>query len=150
MYDELLKLDNQLCFRLYSVSRKMTRLYQPWLQKYNLTYPQYIVMLVLFEHKTIDFKALSQKIDLKTGTLTPILQKLEEIGYLERQPNPNDSRRKNIVLTDKGIQLQKDVVEVPLKLAGKLQELRDTYQGIIIDLDHLKDVLDHAIKKQDS
>lgn len=149
MYEELLKLDNQLCFRLYSVSRKMTRLYQPWLQKYNLTYPQYIVMLVLFEYKTIDFKALSEKIDLKTGTLTPILQKLEEIGYLDRKPNPKDSRRKNIVLTKKGTQLQKDVVEVPIKLAGKLRELRDTYQGIITDLDNLKDVLDHAIAKQD-
>jgi len=149
MYEELLKLDNQLCFRLYSVSRKMTRLYQPWLQKYNLTYPQYIVMLVLFEHKAIDFKDLSVKLDLKTGTLTPILQKLEEIGYLDRQPNPKDSRRKNIVLTDQGIQLQKDVIEVPIKLAGKLQDLRDTYQGIISDLDHLKDVLDHAITKQD-
>jgi DNA-binding MarR family transcriptional regulator len=127
----------------------MTRLYQPWLQKYNLTYPQYIVMLVLFEYKTIDFKALSEKIDLRTGTLTPILQKLEEIGYLDRKPNPKDSRRKNIVLTKKGTQLQKDVVEVPIKLAGKLRELRDTYQGIITDLDNLKDVLDHAIAKQD-
>jgi DNA-binding MarR family transcriptional regulator len=127
----------------------MTKLYQPWLQKYNLTYPQYIVMLVLFEYKTIDFKALSEKIDLKTGTLTPILQKLEEIGYLDRKPNPKDSRRKNIVLTKKGTQLQKDVVEVPIKLAGKLRELRDTYQGIITDLDNLKDVLDHAIAKQD-
>jgi len=106
-------------------------------------------MLVLFEHKAIDFKDLSVKLDLKTGTLTPILQKLEEIGYLDRQPNPKDSRRKNIVLTDQGIQLQKDVIEVPIKLAGKLQDLRDTYQGIISDLDHLKDVLDHAITKQD-
>jgi DNA-binding MarR family transcriptional regulator len=79
MKDSILSIDKQLCFRLYAVSREMTKAYEPWLKKFNLTYPQYIVMLVLFEHKRIDFSELSKTVQLKTGTLTPIVNKLKEI-----------------------------------------------------------------------
>ncbi len=132
-----LKIDNQLCFRLYKASRNMTRLYQPLLDKYNLTYPQYIILLVLFEDETIDFKDLSEKVDLKTGTLTPIVNKIEEIGYIKKEKNKTDGRKLNIILTDKGIQLRDQIIDVPLKLANNLDLSKNDYYTLVDQLDYL-------------
>lgn len=142
MYDELLKLDNQLCFRLYKVSRKMTRAYQPFLGKYNLTYPQYIVLLVLFEYKKIDFKDLSELVDLKTGTLTPLINNLIKQGYIQKTKNKEDMRKIDITLTEKGIQLEKEIVDVPIGLFKKLQVTVEMYQTLVKELDLLSDLLD--------
>ncbi len=98
MNDQALLLENQICFRLYKTSRAMIRLYQPILEAFDITYPQYLTMLVLWEKESIDFKELSRKLELKTGTLTPMLQKLEVAGYLERIKNEKDNRKVNITI----------------------------------------------------
>jgi DNA-binding MarR family transcriptional regulator len=144
MNEQILKLDNQLCFRLYAVSRNMTRLYQPYLDKYNLTYPQYIVMLVMFEHGELDFKDLSEIVDLKTGTLTPIIQKLVEHGYVQKHKNPNDARKVNIGITMKGIELKNQVIEVPIRMASKLEISEEMYHVLVKELDDLSAILKGA------
>lgn len=147
MQEDLLKLDKQLCFRLYAVSRKMTRLYQPHLTKFNLTYPQYIVMLVLFEKEKIDFKELSTIVDLKTGTLTPIINKLMEHGYVRKMLNPNDNRKVDVVLTEEGYGLKEEVVEVPLRMNEELEISEDLYNVLTSELDQLSELLSHATVK---
>ena len=145
LLDGILKLDNQLCFRLYTVSRNMTRLYQPYLDKYNLTYPQYVIMLVMFERREIDFKELSEIVDLRTGTLTPIIQKLEQLGYVQKVTNPNDQRKVNIALTEKGKQLNEDIIDVPLGTAEALKLDIESYQVLVKELDHMLDLLKTAL-----
>lgn len=132
-----LKLDNQLCFRLYVASRNMTRLYQPLLDQYNLTYPQYIVLLALFEQEKIDFKELSTIVDLKTGTLTPIINKIEEIGYLSKEKNPTDGRKVNVVLTEEGKELRSEIIDVPLQLGETLDMSITSYSNLVTELDQL-------------
>lgn len=144
MENPLLKLNNQLCFRLYSVSRNMTRLYKPFLDQFHLTYPQYIVMLVLFEQRNIDFKELSEVVDLRTATLTPIINKLVEIGYVEKHKNTSDSRRFDVVLSDKGKELQNKIVSVPLSMAEKLPITEDMYHVLVKELDMLSSILKNA------
>lgn len=145
MDQSILDLDKQLCFRLYSVSRKMTKAYQPLLERYNLTYPQYIVMLGVFEDEMIDFKELSKKVNLKTGTLTPIVQKLESLGYVTRERNSNDFRKMNVVLTKKGKTLNLEIVDVPIQLAQKLQLSIDMYETLVKELDDLDEILSKVI-----
>ena len=135
--DELLNLDNQLCFRLYSISRKMTKAYEPFLEKYDLTYPQYVVMLALFKAEAIDFKDLSVEINLSPGTLTPLLKRLEELSYLERVKNPIDNRKMNVILSKKGYELRDRIVDVPLGMAEKLHLSIEKYTTLIKELDDL-------------
>ena len=90
--NENLKLENQLCFKIYSVSKSMIRIYGPLLKEIDLTYPQYLAMLVLWEHKKLPFKDMCFKLKMKTGTLPPILSKLEGNGYLERIKDESDDR----------------------------------------------------------
>lgn len=148
MNNELLKLDNQLCFRLYQVSRQMTRIYQPYLKEFNLTYPQYIVMLVMFEHEALDFHDLSKIVDLKTGTLTPIINNLVTHGYIQKVVNENDKRRVTISLTEKGKQLEEEVISVPLKMAEELEIDEDMYKILVKELDDLKLILTNAQGKK--
>jgi DNA-binding MarR family transcriptional regulator len=125
----------------------MTKAYQPLLEKYHLTYPQYIVMLGVFEDQTIDFKDLSEKVNLKTGTLTPIVQKLESLGYVSREKNKDDFRKVNVVLTKKGKSLNMDIVEVPIQLAQKLQISINMYETLVKELDDLDALLTDVIKQ---
>jgi DNA-binding MarR family transcriptional regulator len=125
----------------------MTKAYQPLLEKYHLTYPQYIVMLGVFEDETIDFKDLSEKVNLKTGTLTPIVQKLESLGYVSREKNKDDFRKVNVVLTKKGKSLNMDIVEVPIQLAQKLQISINMYETLVKELDDLDALLTDVIKQ---
>ncbi len=139
--NEELKLDNQLCFSLYRTSRNMTRLYQPILDKFNLTYPQYIILLALFESETLDFKELSEIIDLKKATLSPILSKIEKLGYVYRDINPLDARRFNVVLSEKGKKLREDIVEVPCKLRDQLNLTASKYLLLMNELNELLDIM---------
>mgnify|MGYP000961780636 CR=1 FL=1 len=141
MNDEILKLEKQLCFRLYAVSRNMTRLYKPLLDKFNLTYPQYIIMLVMFEHKHIKFNDLSAIVDLRTGTLTPILQKLVRTGYINRIVDSTDKRKIFLELTELGEKLQKDIIEVPIGLYTQLQITPEMYKVLTTELDQLSNIL---------
>lgn len=145
--NEILLLDRQLCFKLYQASRKMTRLYQPYLEKIGLTYPQYLAMLVLWEYDIIDFKDLSMKLDLKTGTLTPIVQKLEKSGLLSRISNPNDRRRVDVKLTEEGRKLESEAGNVPLSMAKHLEMDRERYYKYASLLDELGELLNEAEAK---
>jgi DNA-binding MarR family transcriptional regulator len=144
MEDSILNIDKQLCFRLYAVSREMTKAYEPWLKKFNLTYPQYVVMLVLFEHKRIDFSELSKIVQLKTGTLTPIINKLNDIGYLIKQKNKDDGRKVFIELSEKGKKLNKDIIEVPMSLGSELNITSDMYNTLVKELDQLALILNNV------
>lgn len=134
-----LKIEHQLCFRLYSASRKMTRVYQPILDQHGLTYPQYIVLMIMWEHESVDFKALSKLIDLKTATLTPIVQKLVSLGYLTKEKNPLDGRRINVGLSENGKLLKADLNHVPMDLANCVGLEYERYIALITEIDHLMD-----------
>lgn len=134
--DELLKLDNQLCFQLYSASRMMTKLYQPLLKPLDLTYPQYLVMLVMWE-MTIGHKftvtSLGERLNLDSGTLTPLLKRLEVKRLLQRQRSNEDERQVWVRLTSLGESLKQQARKIPEKLmcetkisSDDLAQVRDT------------------------
>jgi DNA-binding MarR family transcriptional regulator len=113
---EALKLDNQLCFALYTCAREITRLYRPHLDELGLTYTQYITMLVLWETPNIRVKDLGERLFLDSGTLTPLLKKLEKAGLIERQRDPADERSVIVSLTPKGTELQHAAAGIPEKI----------------------------------
>ncbi|MEN9435726.1 MAG: hypothetical protein RIR09_381 [Pseudomonadota bacterium] len=108
-----LMLDNQLCFALYSASLSMTKLYKPLLESLGLTYPQYLVMLVLWEQDGQSVTALGERLSLDSGTLTPLLKRMEAAGLLQRQRAAEDERRLQVCLTPAGIALQDRAAHVP-------------------------------------
>jgi len=111
--DAALLLDNQLCFALYSASLAMTKLYKPLLDELGLTYPQYLVMLVLWEGDGLMVSELGERLTLDSGTLTPLLKRLEAIGYLSRIRDVEDERRVHITLTAAGRKLKTRAARVP-------------------------------------
>jgi DNA-binding MarR family transcriptional regulator len=135
---ELLKLDRQLCFALYSASLAMTRLYQPLLAPLGLTYPQYLVMLALWEQDGVTVSALGERVFLDSGTLTPLLKRMEQAGLLRRQRDTADERRVHIHLTAEAHALKQRAGAVPecvmqatacsipqlVELTAELQSLR--------------------------
>ncbi|CAN5517845.1 MarR family transcriptional regulator [soil metagenome] len=111
--DDMLLLDNQLCFAVYSASLAMTRLYKPLLEKLQLTYPQYLVMLSLWEHDGPMVSALGERLSLDSGTLTPLLKRLEANGFVTRVRDVADERRVHIMLTSAGRRLKTRAAGVP-------------------------------------
>ena len=117
-YHEAMKLANQLCFPLYAAARSVTRLYTPHLKPLGLTYTQYIVLLVLWEKDGISVTEIGEKLMLDNGTLSPLLKKLEQAGYISRQRSREDERIVVITLTEAGKALQEKAKDVPLQVAG--------------------------------
>ena len=117
-YHEAMKLANQLCFPLYAAARNVTGLYTPGLKPLGLTYTQYIVLLVLWEKDGISVSEIGGKLMLDNGTLSPLLKKLEQAGYLTRQRSGEDERVVVITLTEAGKALQERAKDIPLKAAG--------------------------------
>lgn len=111
--DELLKLDNQLCFALYAYSREVIKKYKPLLDPLGLTYTQYITLLVLWETPSLSFKHLAERLRLDSGTLTPLLKKMEISGLLTRQRDPEDERSVIITLSKQGESLKEAARKVP-------------------------------------
>ncbi|WP_059017102.1 MarR family transcriptional regulator [Mycobacterium sp. M26] len=110
------RLDDQLCFALYSASRAVTAAYRPVLAELNLTYPQYLVLLVLWEEGHANVSRLSERLHLDSGTLSPLLKRLEAIGYISRERSADDERRVDIVLTPTGKRLQHKAACIPERL----------------------------------
>jgi DNA-binding MarR family transcriptional regulator len=108
-----LMLDNQLCFALYSTSLAMTKLYKPLLETLGLTYPQYLVMLVLWERDGLTVSALGERLYLDSGTLTPLLKRMEAAGWLVRQRSQEDERRVEVRLTEAGRTLKAQAASIP-------------------------------------
>lgn len=116
-YDEL-KLEHQLCFPLYATAKEIIRKYKPFLEELDLTYTQYITMMVMWERQAINVKTLGKYLYLDSGTMTPVLKKLESKGYIRRERSVEDERVLNIVLTQKGGDLQEEAIEIPRKMGS--------------------------------
>ena len=110
---EALKIENQLCFPLYAASRSVIKMYTPLLEELDLTYTQYITLLVLWEKKELNVKQLGQSLYLDSGTLTPLLKKLEKKGLIERRRSKEDERNLIITITEKGEALKGEALRVP-------------------------------------
>lgn len=115
---EILKLERQLCFPLYAVSKEIVRKYKPFLDEINLTYTQYITMMVLWEEKEILVKNMGEKLFLDSGTLTPVLNGLEKKGYAVRRRSEKDKRDVYAVITEKGLALRDKALEIPEKIGA--------------------------------
>ncbi|ACL39198.1 transcriptional regulator, MarR family [Pseudarthrobacter chlorophenolicus A6] len=127
------RLDRQVCFALYSASRAATAVYRPVLEELGLTYPQYLVMLVLWEDEPRGVKDLGQELGLDSGTLSPLLKRLEALGLVERRRSGDDERRVAVHLTPAGKDLSSKAGAIPQRLAdaagltaGELEQLRGT------------------------
>ena len=116
-YDSL-KLENQLCFPLYACAKEITRHYRPFLDKIDLTYTQYIVMMVLWEENEINVKRLGEKLFLDSGTLTPLLKSLEAKGYLTRSRSKTDERNLDVKITNLGLELRDKAVDIPKSMGS--------------------------------
>ena len=129
-----LRLKNQICFPLYAASNLITRKYKPLLDKLDLTYTQYIVMMVLWEEGQTNEKLLCETLCLKSNTVTPLLKKLQDKGYIEKTKNPRDGRTLVITLTAEGKALQDKAIAVPECLAKELpltpEEATTLYQTL--------------------
>lgn len=139
---EYLKLDNQICFRLYAASREVIKAYKPFLDKYNLTYTQYITMLVLWEERKATVKEIGTKLHLDSGTLTPLLKKLESMGLIIRYRDKNDDRVVIAELTQRGLDLKEQAAEVPNKMACRINITKDQAEELKKNLDNLLKMLE--------
>ena len=115
---DVLKLENQLCFPLYAAAREVVKRYRPYLDELDLTYTQYISMMVMWEIKEITVKELGETLFLDSGTMTPVLKSLEAKGYVTRKRSTTDERSVTVTLTDAGEQIKEKAVEIPSKVAG--------------------------------
>lgn len=113
MYNELLKLDNQLCFRLYSAARLMTGAYHPYLSPMGITYPQYLVLLVLWEQDKQPVCDIGKRLMLDTNTMTPLLQRMEKAGLITRTRGKEDTRQRIVSLTKQGKALYEQAQDIP-------------------------------------
>ena len=129
---EALKLSKQLCFPLYACSREMIKLYKPYLDELGLTYTQYITMMVLWEHKAMTVKALGQELYLDSGTLTPLLKKLEEKGFVTRRRSELDERNLIVTITEKGEAMRDQALHIPAEMTKCInlpkEDIRDLYR----------------------
>lgn len=117
--DQYLQLDQQLCFALYTCEKEMTKLYRPLLENLGLTYTQYITMLALWEKDEISVKTLGQKLLLDSGTLTPLLKRLEASGLLRRERDAQDERVVIVRLTEQGIAMKQQACAIPIQILNR-------------------------------
>lgn len=128
-YDSL-KLENQLCFPLYAAAKEVVRKYKPLLDKIDLTYTQYITMMVLWEHKSISVKKLGECLYLDSGTLTPLLKNLEKKNYVTRKRSKEDERVLDVTITEEGMALRDKALEIPEQLGNCLKISKDEVQTL--------------------
>jgi DNA-binding MarR family transcriptional regulator len=115
-----LYLENQLCFPLYACAKEVTRQYRPFLDRYGLTYTQYIALLALWEYGPMHLDELGEKLMLDSGTLTPLLKKLEDKGYLIREKDPEDKRNLILSVSEKGFALREEALAIPGQIGSCL------------------------------
>ena len=131
---EILKLENQVCFPLYACSKEIVKRYTPLLDEINLTYTQYITMMVLWEKEEVNVKELGKHLYLDSGTLTPVLKKLEQKGYVTRKRDTKDERVLNVAVTEKGMELQEQALQIPARVSEGIQMTSDeliTLNGLL-------------------
>jgi len=139
--DQPLRLDNQICFAVYSAAHAFNRVYKPLLNRLGLTYPQYLVMLVLWERDGVPLKDIGERLFLDSGTLTPLLKRLEAAGFIKRTRNGDDERQVLIALTAQGQALKDKARSVPLSILDasscSIAELSDVRNEIVALRDRL-------------
>ena len=143
---EQFKLENQLCFRLYTASRLLTQAYHPLLSEYGLTYPQYLVLMVLWEKDSQPVNDIAKRLMLETNTVTPLLKRMESQGILMRGKGSQDARQVIVTLTDKGQNLQNLLADVPMKVGSAVICKSVTPETVPV----LFEMLDDIIAKLDS
>lgn len=143
MNTDMLKLDNQLCFALYACSREITKVYKPFLDRLGITYTQYVTLLALWEEDNIAIKELGNRLHLDSGTLTPLLKKLEKANLVERLRDKEDERSVVIRLTEEGQELKKSAIDIPngmLCSTGlsieEVEALRDKLKQLLANLNN--------------
>lgn len=139
---EQLKLDNQLCFRLYTAARLTMGAYHPFLDPLGITYPQYLVMLVLWEHEKQTVMDISHRLQLDTNTVTPLLQRMEKAGLIKRTKGKEDARQRIVTLTDKGLAMQEQAKHIPECLSAEILN----HIGSIEELTKIVPTLDKLIE----
>jgi DNA-binding MarR family transcriptional regulator len=143
---ESLRLANQICFAVYSTELAFNGVYKPLLDQIGLTYPQYLAMMVLWERDDVPVKDIGKLLHLDSGTLTPLLKRLESAGLVQRTRNPQDERQVRITLTDAGRQLQSRAESVPLGIVGACGMPIDEMMSIKDQLIDLRDRLNAAVQ----
>lgn len=136
---DMLKLENQLCFPLYLCSKETIRLYKRFLDPLDLTYTQYIAMMVMWEHKSLTVKEMGKILLLDSGTLTPVLKKLESKGYLSRKRSKDDERTVMISITERGEKLKAEAAMIPKRMGDCIKLSQE-------EASKLKEILDKTLK----
>ena len=139
-----LLLDNQLCYALYAAAHRMTKSYRPMLERMGLTYPQYLVLLVLWENDGITVSEIGRRLRLDSGTLTPVLKRLETSGLLNRSRRQSDEREVEIALTDQGRALRSEAIAVRQSVMCQLNMSEPEIQAMRADLNALIENLSAA------
>ena len=141
--DALLQLDNQLCFPLYATSRMVTKLYQPLLEELDITYPQYLILLVLWENDELTVSEIGSKLMLETNTLTPLLKRMEVKGIIKRTRSIIDERRVIVKLTNKGSSLKEKALCIPTELLSEMAKHfpMEKINRLRTDLNNLLEIL---------
>jgi DNA-binding MarR family transcriptional regulator len=142
--NDMLALDNQLCFALYSASLAMTKTYKPLLEQLGLTYPQYLVMLVLWQQDDVLVKQIGETLFLDSGTLTPLLKRLEAAGLIVRTRDQEDERQVRITLTNEGRQLKKAAKGVPVQILCASGQKPEVLMQLRAQLTELRDELNES------
>ena len=136
-----LKIDNQLCFPIYALAKEIVNKYRPFLAELDLTYPQYLVLLILWESKEQTVSQLGEKLNLDSGTLTPLLKRLEQKNLIHRNRNPKDERVVQINLTNEGSSLQEKAVEIPSKMFKSLAISEEEIKNLKLNINNLLNIL---------
>lgn len=134
---ECIKLENQLCFSLYALSREIIRLYKPFLDKYNLTYTQYLTMIVIWENDGINIKEIGNRLHLDSGTLTPVIKKLEAMNLITKHRDTNDDRVVIVELTENGKVLREEVLNVPELVSCQLGLTKEEFDTLKLPIENL-------------
>lgn len=139
-----LQLENQLCFAVYACSREITKMYQPYLEKLGVTYSQYLVLMVLWEKKQCTVKELGEALFLDSGTLTPLLKRLQAAGLINRERSAQDERKVIITLTEEGVLLRDKAIDVPGSMrndvcmnADEFNRLLGEFKGLLERVHHI-------------
>ncbi|MDQ0242905.1 DNA-binding MarR family transcriptional regulator [Bacillus fengqiuensis] len=135
--EQYLKLENQLCFAVYACSKEITKLYREHLEEMNLTFPQYLVMLVLWEKDERTVSDLGEKLYLDSGTLTPMLKRMEQTGLVQRVRLKEDERKVAISLTEKGKALKKQAACIPKSVAPSFGITKEDYLDLLMQLNRI-------------
>ncbi|NPD43986.1 MULTISPECIES: MarR family winged helix-turn-helix transcriptional regulator [unclassified Lentimicrobium] len=143
-----LKLENQLCFPVYAASRLIIREYQPYLDQLKITYPQYLVLMILWEEDGMPVNDIAKKLILNTNTITPLLKRMEKQGLVERERSKQDERKVIIKLSNQGFDLQEKAKSIPEDLSKKLLDSSLEIKDLIHLKKNLEDVISLLSKKE--